>query len=113
VCDCKESDLLSINQPKLQKIEVISVIQLHYKAPEKSHATEELFGYSSEYTVSQPYSGPRVSYNVISVLACNKPKGVKPKMRWSKLRIDVNCQTAMKQTGISQVSVKQGLPAFF
>jgi hypothetical protein len=33
-------------------------------------------------------------------------------MRQRKLRIDVNCQKAMKQTGISQVSVKEGLPEF-
>ena len=86
--------------------------QLKYKAPEKSHATEGLCGYSSEHTASQPCSGSWVSSNVISVLACNKPKGVKPKMRQRKLRIDVNCQKAMKQTGISQVSVKEGLPEF-
>jgi hypothetical protein len=34
-------------------------------------------------------------------------------MRQLKLRIDVNCQTAIKQKGINQAGVKQGLSAFF
>ena len=46
VCDCKKK-LVSINQLYLQQNEVISINQLNYKVLEKSHATEELVGYTN------------------------------------------------------------------
>jgi len=39
----------SIYQIKLQKNKVISMNQLNSKAPEKSHATEQLFSYNCLY----------------------------------------------------------------
>ena len=39
--------LVSINQLYLQQNEVISINQLNYKVLEKSHATEELVGYTN------------------------------------------------------------------
>jgi len=38
--------MVSINQLSLQKNKAISINQLRYKAPEKSHATAELVGYT-------------------------------------------------------------------
>jgi len=44
-CDCKKK--VTINQFIITKNEVISINPLYYKAPEKSHATEELIDHKT------------------------------------------------------------------
>jgi hypothetical protein len=39
----------------------------------------------------------------------NQPKGVKPKMKQCKLKSRVTWQGALKQIGVKQTGVKQGL----
>jgi len=56
---------------------------------------------------------PRVSYTLSSVLMCRQPKGVEPKTNGHKSRSGVNCQGALKQKGIKQMGIQQGLPVFF
>lgn len=42
----------------------------------------------------------------------SQPKGIKPKMREHKLRTGVNWKGALKQKGIKQTGIKQGLGVF-
>jgi hypothetical protein len=42
----------------------------------------------------------------------NQPKGVKMKMREHKLRRGINWKGALKQKGIKQTGIKQGLGVF-
>jgi hypothetical protein len=45
MCDCKQ---FCFNKKAIITKKVISINQLNYKAPEKSHATEELVGYKEQ-----------------------------------------------------------------
>ena len=42
---------------------------------------------------------------------CTQANGVKPKMREHKLRSDVNCQEVLKEIGVKQMCVQEGLVA--
>jgi hypothetical protein len=42
-------------------------------------------------------------------MECSQPKGVKQKMRERKLRSGVNWHGALKQKGVKQTAVKQGM----
>jgi hypothetical protein len=40
---------------------------------------------------------------------CSQPKDITPKMGECKLRSDVNWQKALKQKGVKEMGIKQGL----
>jgi hypothetical protein len=42
-------------------------------------------------------------------MGCSQPNGVKPKMRERKLGSGVNWEGVLKQKGVKQTGVKQGL----
>jgi hypothetical protein len=50
-------------------------------------------------------------YFLGGVQLCTQTNGVKPKMREHKLRSGVNCQRALKENGVKQVGLQQGLVA--
>lgn len=50
-------------------------------------------------------------YSLGSVQVCTQTNGVKPQMREHKLRSGVNCQRVLKEKGVKQMGVQQGLVA--
>jgi hypothetical protein len=55
------------------------------------------------------YSQPKQGVNVIE---SSQPKGVKFKMEDRKLRSGVNLQESLKQKGVKQTGVKQGMSVY-
>jgi hypothetical protein len=48
----------------------------------------------------------------VSITNCSQPKATEPKTRQHKLRSGANWQEMLKQKGIKQTSIKQGLGAW-